>query len=326
LRESLGDPEGLETRLLGGPRRYTRAEIARRAGVPGELTRAYWRALGFADVAEDSVAFTDGDLDALKTVLRLVREDVVDEELAQALIRAMGHTMTRLSEWQVTALFEQLTDVRGLPAGEARLAAVDLTSEHLDDFERLLVYAWRRQLAALAGRAARAPSTGSSAVVLELTVGFADLVSYTRLAQRLKERELSRLVGRFEAIVSDTVAAAGGRIIKTVGDEVLFVADDAASGAEIALQLAERMGADDLLPGVRVGVATGAVMARLGDVFGTTVNVASRLTAMAEPGTVLAEGTTAALLAGSASYVVEDSQIRDVRGLGEVEAGVLRRR
>jgi adenylate cyclase len=321
-----GDPSKLEQALLGGPREYTRGQIRESSGVDAERSRSYWRALGFADVDDEDVAFTEADLEALARIVALVDGGVVDEELARGLVRAMGHTMARLTEWQVTALFEQLTDVGGLPASEARLAAVRVITDHRADFESLLVYAWRRQLAALAGRAARAPSSDSQAVVLKLTVGFADLVSYTRLAQRLKERELSRLVGRFEAVASDVVAGCGGRIIKTVGDEVLYVADDPASGAEIALQLAERIGADEGLPDVRVGVATGTVVARLGDVFGTTVNLASRLTAMAPPGTVLAGPGMVTVLADSPDYVVEDVEERDVRGLGPLVAGTLRRR
>lgn len=320
------DPHALETRLLGSPRRYTRNQAAERSGVPLDVARAYWRALGFADVGDEAVAFTDADLEALERIRRLVSEGVLDDELAASLIRAMGHTMARLAEWQVTALFEHLTDDIGLPGTEARLAAVKLAGEHHDDFERLLVYAWRRQLAALAGRAARAPSSDARAVVLSLTVGFADLVSYTRLAQQLRERELFRLMGRFEALASDIVAGAGGRIIKTVGDEVFFVADDAFAGAEIALQLAERMGADEVLPDVRVGMATGTIVARLGDVFGTTVNLASRLTAMATPGTVLVAPETAAILADHSAYAVDLQEPRAVRDLGLIEAGLLRRR
>ena len=325
-RPTSGDPAELEQALLGGERRHTRGAVADLSGVDPARTRSYWRALGFADVADEDVAFADADVDALRRIVGLVERGVVDEELARGLIRAMGHTTARLGEWQVTALFEQLTDVGGLPASEARLAAVQVISDHLEDFERLLVYAWRRQLAALAGRAARAPSSDDQAVVLKLTVGFADLVSYTRLAQRLKERELSRLVGRFEVVASDVVAGCGGRIVKTVGDEVLYVADDPASGAEIALQLAERIGADEALPDVRVGVSTGTVVARLGDVFGTTVNLASRLTAMAPPGTVLVGPGMVAVLADSPAYAVEDVEVRDVRGLGPLEAGFLRRR
>jgi adenylate cyclase len=320
------DAGSIETRLLGGTQRYSRDEIIARSGVSLERARSFWRALGFADVGDGAIAFTDGDLDALARIVRLIEDGVLDNELASSLLRGMGHTMARLAEWQVAAFFEHLTDDHGMPGGEARLAAVHVASEHHHDLERLLVYAWRRQLAALAARAERSPSSDSGAVVLPLTVGFADLVSYTRLAQRLRERELFRLMGRFEALASDIVAAAGGRIIKTVGDEVLYVADDAPAGAEIALQLAERMGADEVLPAVRVGVATGTIVARLGDVFGTTVNLASRLTAMAQPGTVLVGPQTAAQLEGHPAYVIEALGPREVLDLGSVNVGRLRRR
>ena len=115
-------------------------------------------------------------------------------------------------------------------------------------------------------------------------MGFADLVSYTRLSQRLEERELALLVDRFGRRSSDVIAGAGGRLVKTIGDEVLFVADTPAAAATIGLELAEAMAADPELPDVRVGIATGTVLTRMGDVFGRTVNLASRLTALAAPG------------------------------------------
>ena len=92
---------------------------------------------------------------------------------------------------------------------------------------------------------------------------------------------------RFEALATDIVTAHGGRVIKTVGDEILFVHGEAAPAAAIALDLVDTMAEDDLLPDVRVGMAYGRVISRLGDVFGMTVNRASRLTAVAPPGGVL---------------------------------------
>ena len=76
-----------------------------------------------------------------------------------------------------------------------------------------------------------------------------------------------------------------GRVIKTIGDEVLFVADDPVDAARIALGLVEAE--DEGFPEVRVGLAYGDVVSRLGDVFGPVVNIASRLTSLARPGRVL---------------------------------------
>jgi adenylate cyclase len=110
---------------------------------------------------------------------------------------------------------------------------------------------------------------------------------------------LARLVNRFETVCSDVVLRQGGRVIKTVGDEILFVADTAEQAVDIGLDLAETMDTDPMLPQVRVGVATGEVVARMGDVYGPTVNLASRLTGLSNPSRVLIEGETAKQIADS---------------------------
>jgi adenylate cyclase len=122
------------------------------------------------------------------------------------------------------------------------------------------------------------------------------------------------------------VVAGGGRVVKTVGDEILFVATTPTDAAAIALALAETMAAAPDLPDVRVGLATGPVVSRLGDVFGATVNIASRLTAMAQPGTVLVDGPTAAGALDDPSFELDDAAVRAVRGMGLIRVGVLRRR
>ena len=201
--------------------------------------------------------------------------------------RALGHNAARLVEWQVDALAEHLARSEDLPQEEALRRAVDLSAEHLEELEALLVYAWRRQLAAVAGRVLAVSETEPVSGVL--SVGFADLVSYTRLSQRLEERELALLVDRF----GRTVVRRHRRRRRPAGQ------DDRRRGAVrrrhprgrrlIGLELAEEMAADPELPDVRVGIATGTVLTRMGDVFGSTVNLASRLTALAAPGTVLVD-------------------------------------
>ena len=314
--------EQFERRLLGGRRRYDRDEAAGSAGMTISEARRYWRAMGFADVGDETVAFTDADLEALRRMSGLVDDGVIDEELAVSLTRALGHTMSRLVEWQVQAFVEYLVEQRRLEPEKASREALALADEHLEDLERLVVYSWRRQLAALTGRSLAHDSSTQRGF---LTVGFADLVSYSRLSQRLEERELARLVSRFESLANDIVASDHGRLVKTVGDEVLFVADRPDQAARIALGLAETMAQDPVLPDVRVGLATGTVVSRQGDVFGRTVNLASRLTALAPPGAVLVDSPTSAALASTPGIVVDRQAVRAVRGLGLVEPGVLRR-
>lgn len=314
----------VEERLLGGPRRHTADAAAVFADVDVDNLRRLWRAMGFPGVGADTPAFTDGDLLALDRLRALIRDGVLDEDLAVSVTRALGYNAARLVEWQVDALAEHLARSRGLDQDEAMKQAVDLSTDHLEELEALLLYAWRRQFAAVAGRvlAVRDPEARSGV----LSVGFADLVSYSRLSQRLEERDLALLVDRFGRRSSDVVAAGGGRLVKTLGDEVLFVADTATAAALIGLDLAEAMADDPDLPDVRVGIATGNVISRMGDVFGTTVNLASRLTVLAAPGTVLVDQTTGEAIGGHPGMVLAGARTRAVRGLGLVRPGVVRRR
>jgi adenylate cyclase len=157
------------------------------------------------------------------------------------------------------------------------------------------------------------------------SVGFADLVNFTALVRRLSERDLARLVSRFEALSADVITAHGGRLIKTVGDEVLFSTVGAAPAAAIALDLVEAMTQDELLPDVRCGMARGPIISRLGDVFGTTVNRASRLTAVAQAGTVLVDATMARELASLSGFELTGQRRRILRGVGPVTPSLLRR-
>jgi adenylate cyclase len=242
------------------------------------------------------------------------------------------------------------------PDAETAQRAAELFASITDELEPLLLYAWRRQAAsaiariaadaapdrlkapvqpgreadrdrrdAQGGRAPTRPADGGLEPGMIRAVGFADLVSFTRLVRRLTERELADLVQRFEVITSDIVAAHGGRVIKTVGDEVMFASMPGAGAAAISLDIAETLAEDERLPDVRVGMATGPVVSRLGDVFGTTVNRASRLTALAQPGTVLVDVATVHSLAGVPKLEMRQPRGRTLRGLGHVVPWVLQR-
>jgi adenylate cyclase len=133
-------------------------------------------------------------------------------------------------------------------------------------------------------------------------------------------------VERFEETASDVVAEHGGRLVKTLGDEVLFSADTARTGAEIGLSVAEAVREDEGIPDVRVGMAYGPVLPLRGDVFGTTVNLASRLTTMARPGTALVDAGMAGELRADDAYDLTRIARRRAHGLGMVQPYVLRRR
>ncbi len=306
----------LERGLLGGARRWRRREVAREAGVSLLSARKLWRALGFANVSDEDLVFTDADAEALRRVVGLVRDGIFDEDTAIAFARALGQTTDRLVSWQIEALLEHLDRAVGRDGSEL---AVGKVADLVDSMEHLLVYAWRRRLAAAVGRLDEPVPGHDAPSSSELTVGFADLVSYTRLAQRLEQRALGALVQRFEGLACDVITAGGGRVIKTVGDEVIFTAERAIAGAVIALSLSEQMAVDDVVPDVRVGLAHGLVLRSLGDVYGSTVNLASRLTSLAQPGTVVTDPTTAAMLALDDDLVLVPQRRRHVRGFGTIQ-------
>jgi adenylate cyclase len=278
--------------------------------------RKLWRALGFANVSDEDVAFTDADAEALSRVVGLVRDGIFDEDTAIGFARALGQTTDRLVSWQIEALLEHLDRAVGRDGPDLALGKV---ADLAESMEHLLLYSWRRRLAAAVGRLGEPTSGDGAPSSSELTVGFADLVSYTRLSQRLEQRELGILVQRFEGLASDVVTAGGGRVVKTVGDEVLFTADEPIAGAVIALSISEQMAVDDVVPDVRVGLSHGLVLRSLGDVYGSTVNLASRLTALAQPGTVVTDPSTGAMLATDDDLVLVPQRRRQVRGFGNLQ-------
>ncbi|GLY76829.1 adenylate/guanylate cyclase domain-containing protein [Actinoallomurus iriomotensis] len=320
----LPDPRRLEELLLGGELRYTSLDAIQAAGVSEDFARRLWRALGFPHVPDDVVAFTEGDVAALAGVAGLRPTGVVDEEIKLRMARAVGQTMARLAKWQVDILVEAMTDPLEAPDQETLRVVTANAETHLAELEPLITHAWRRQLAAAGARLLAA--RGAEELQTRAAVGFADLVAFTRTSRDLDERELARLVERFEETASDVVAEHGGRLVKTLGDEVLFSADTARTGAEIGLAVAEAVREDEGIPDVRVGMAYGPVLPLRGDVFGTTVNLASRLTTMARPGTALVDAGLAAELRDDAAYELTRITRRRAHGLGMIQPYVLRRR
>jgi adenylate cyclase len=307
----------LEGELLGGERRYTRQQVAESAGVDYERAKVFWRALGFADLDEDVTAFTDQDVWALKTVQRLGEEGWLDDEAQVAMTRALGQSLARLAEWQLAAVGTMVDP--DLPFDGALTRARELVPV----VEDLMGYVWRRHLAAVAGRAfAGGPDELASTTQV---VGFADLVGYTSLTRDVDEAGLARLVERFESNAADLIAGCRGRLVKTVGDEVMFVADEPATGAQIGLLLAEQVGADDNLPDLRVGIALGQLVSRHGDVYGEPVNLASRLVSIARPGSVIVDRELASALEADDRFRLRRMAPRSVRGYSLLHPYRLRR-
>ncbi|MGH3878176.1 MAG: adenylate/guanylate cyclase domain-containing protein [Actinophytocola sp.] len=310
----------IERILLGGERTYTRAEVAERSGVPPERATALWRALGFATAAEDDAVFTDGDVHAVRTVNELIQSGLIDPAAAISSARMIGQHMSRLAESQVLML-------RDIVAANPELAEQRqlgrLVERLTPDLEQLQDFVWRRHLAAYSVRMLVA----SDAEIDERrqVVGFADMVGFTSLTRRSTEAELVTVVDRFETIAAEVVADNHGRIVKMLGDEVLFVADSPTDGAEIALTLLAVTEADHDVPPLRAGLALGRVLNRFGDVYGSVVNIASRLTSIARPGSVLVDRELADALEDEAGYTIRHRRPVAVRGYARLRSSSLRR-
>ena len=307
MEGSKGRDDDLEAALLGAPCVYDREEVSAAAGVGEPEARAVWTAMGFPEVPPGEKAFTERDAEALRTVVALRELGIVDADTLLIVARSMGQGMARMAEAQVD-VFRTLSD--GMTLDEATFAASQSAREVLPRLEQLVVHVWRRQFAAATARAFAGAQEGHP----EIAVGFVDLVDFTKSTQTWSSSTLERLLERFERETSLRVTELGGRVVKTLGDAVMYVTDDPLTGVEVALATVEAHCQDEELPDVRAGVALGPVLVRLGDVFGQPVNIASRLTDEARPRTVLVDTQLAAALEGDASYRLKRLKKRSVRG------------
>jgi adenylate cyclase len=305
--------ERFERTLLGGPRKYARGELSEVAGIDPDEARKMWRALGFATVEDDAVVFTDGDVNALRDAKSLSENQGIDDEMLTAMTRMLGQTFSRLAAWQGQLLIELVTNRPDLLASED--AITDYLEELLPTIQEIQTHVWRRQLAAYLSRiVSRATIEIAEAGTSNSVVGFADMSGFTTLTRKASEAELREVLEAFESLATDIVGAHGGRIVKTIGDEVLFVVDDAVDGAQIALELQSEAHKDDRLPPLRIGLAAGPVVNRLGDVYGSTVNIASRLTSICRPGWVLVDRVMAESLRHDERFALRSRRPESVRG------------
>lgn len=180
---------------------------------------------------------------------------------------------------------------------------------------RLLEYVWQRHMQAAARNRLLHGGPESSTV---LAVGFADLVGFTSLAQQISAADLSEVLDRFERIAYDIVAARGGRIVKMIGDEVMFSVDDPRRAVEVGMELAARYRDDDELSDVRVGLSWGPVLQREGDCFGPVVNRASRVVNIAFPGSVVVSDELYELLADDDELHWRSLRKKNLKDIGRV--------
>ena len=325
------DPEEvldrLEEYLLQEAPALTGEEIAAAVGITHESAQKRWRSLGFSAVDGDVPAFTHADQEALELTQRLVDVGLISDEDESALARTLGRSFARLAEWQM-GLVARLVDLDEMSVEELR----ELMDVVVPSVEQLQNYVWRRHSLSAASRLLLAgerepsedPADGDDDAVMG--VGFADIVNYTRQSRSLTRSEIARMIDRFEDRALELVTTHHGRVIKSIGDEILFVADDPRDVARIGLALVAEHERSEDFPELRVGLAWGPALARLGDVLGPVVNVAARLTSTSRPGRVLVDRALAEELEGDDEEGWRLRRLRrtSVRGYRRLEPWSLR--
>ena len=313
---------GPERACLGEEPQLTAAEVAEQAGLPLDQARRLFRTLGFAEHG-DARAYTAADVAAMRLMAQILAEGVIDLDVALNVTRGVGITMARLADWEVGELVQHADD--DVADGGHHEDPGAWVRERLGErFEDLLVYAWRRHLTAAVARMESVRALDEDPHTSDLSVGFADIVGFTALSNEVSRERIGELVEVFETRCADVIAREQGRMIKSMGDAVLFVNDDPMAAFTTAEGIINVIGRDPRMPDVRVGLATGGVVLRMGDVFGPPVNLAARLTQVARRNRIIVDHATAGLLPPDK---VESRPLpaRPVRGFGVVEPVAVRR-
>lgn len=277
------------------------------SGLDADLVRRLWRALGLPAAGSVPPLVTSDVAEALHILAGL--SAMLGEDSALAVARVMGSSTARLAEALVEALRIGV-EVPSLEAGRTYSEVVEDYSttgrELLPIFLEAVNAVFRRHLV-LTGYQLWSTDEEQAAITLERTVGFADVVGSTETLRAGSIAALARTVRQFEELVWDVVADAGGRVVKLIGDEAMFVVEDPGAACRLALDLVET----SPYP-VRIGLAEGAVVGLLGDYYGETVNLAARLVGVAEPSSVVVSESVRNK--ASDAFIFEPLPIRPLKG------------
>ncbi|MFY9262247.1 MAG: adenylate/guanylate cyclase domain-containing protein [Actinomycetaceae bacterium] len=318
-------------RLLGGSSKYTVREAAELTGMDVDSVRRFWRAMGFPYIRDPERAlFTEYDLDVMKAHQQLIVDGKTDEDTQNSLIRAQSHSADRMVLWQYEALVEEAETRYGIDEVSARYWVLD----HIEEYEEFLVYqmkyAWRRHLAAFLRRTEveleGMTHPDEDKMPLQRALGFVDLVSFTDRSGQLSPHQLVDFIQTFEFTSRDVISSHGARVVKMVGDAVLYVADELETGARVVHEIVGALKETPGMPDVRASLVWGGVVSRFGDVFGPSVNLASRLCSVAPVGGILVDRPTAEALArlNSNRYRTDSFRTSNLQGIGSVDAALLR--
>lgn len=272
----------------------TLAEVAARTGIPAEHIMAIRFASGLAALGPDEAAITEEE--ARTFAVFVEGEKLFGKAAVRRFTQKLGAALARAAEAAVSVSVANLMEpivrrggsIRELAEARFRSAAsvvplaetvAQLFLVHVEEAVRRLT--------------PRSVLPADSLFTSRLAVGFVDLVGFTPLARQTDPRTLAEIIDRFEETAHDVALAHGGRVVKFIGDEVMFVSEAAGAACDIALALVERFAGDDAVT-PRGGVAAGDVLVRGGDYYGPIVNLAARMAQLAVPAEILVTEEVAA--------------------------------
>jgi adenylate cyclase len=271
--------------------------------------------VGFPDVPAGVALFTDRDVEAARLLHAHATMRGIDDSVLLQQVRVISSSLARVAAVEADAFAAFVESLRERGDSDDDIALSVFSDTRFANIAVLIDYVHRLQLRAAVWRRLAFDTSPD----LTIGVGFADISGYTRLAGGLDPAALSSLLSRWESVAYDTAAAHGTRIVKTIGDEVMFVGLPGETVLS-AVALRDAAGTDGLPP-LRIGAASGLVIPRDGDYYGPVVNLASRLTDIADPGEVLVPADLVAELDAAVLSGVrfEPRGARSLRGIGEVE-------
>ena len=268
-----------------GPPTYTLQTAAEALGLPAEDVARAWALLGLTAAGPDVPALSQADVDALATCVAL--KAAVGEDGASGFLRVLGASMARLAEAEGTMIRAGMPDIQMNHTHDelATAQAYRTAAEFIPRIGSLIDTVHRHHLISVRTYLEGVVQDSSASVICG--IGFADLSSFTALTQALTPAQLSDLLNEFGATVADVVHADGGRVVKFIGDAVMWVSATPERLVQAAVDLVDHPRAREAELHVRAGLAYGTVLAINGDYFGNPVNLAARLVATAAPGQIL---------------------------------------
>lgn len=291
----------------------TQQQLAERLGVPPELVEAFRVAFALPPVAPDAPWCNEAEAEMFQAVASGV--GLFGETGMQRLSRVLGSSVSRIAEAMASTNVERLRSITTSGATELEIAKANLVAIETAGAPARIITGLLTIHLQLAAARLREGRSDLREETVRCCVGFVDLAGSTTLSRTLSSRELADMVDRFEEVAHRIATNRRGRVVKFIGDEVMFVTTDADSACEIALELVEAFAGDALLR-PRGGIAAGQVLDRCGDYYGPSVNLAARLGELAVPHEVLVTAELASQIA-SDRLRCEPAGRRTLRGFDE---------